>query len=165
MDYASDHSDTLKGLAIVDSAPTIPFKGVLALLTADLVTPKAFASLEEVENFYRGELGKYMAAYTVKQREDGRYVLKFDKKNIAPKSLMEGMRRNRRLWRCMKKIKVPTLILRAEKSKIVSPKTLGLMKLALPQAKTAEIAGVGHEFVFTRGDEVGKVLRDFFKQA
>ncbi len=164
MEYAAQYGSTLKSFVIVDSAHALSLKGVFALMLADIITPKVFANLDAIKKFYPASLGEYMAHYTVKQREDGKYILKFDRKNISPKSLSEGMRRNKRLWKCITQIKTPTLILRAGKSRILSAKTMKNINLAIPQSQTAEIPDVGHEFVFTMGEAVGNKLKDFFNQ-
>jgi pimeloyl-ACP methyl ester carboxylesterase len=168
MAYASEYGNELKGLVIIDSAPSLPMRGIFTLLLADMVTPKVFKTLEDVSKFYSKtgipELGEYMAEHAVTQREDGKFQLKFDKKNISPRTLMENMARNKYLWQTLHKIKAPFLMIKAGKSKIINQRMVYLMKRVAPQLQVIEVPEVGHEFVFTHPDKVAEPLNQFIRE-
>ncbi|HCL55799.1 MAG TPA: hypothetical protein DHW82_02160 [Spirochaetia bacterium] len=166
--YASLHQNTLKGFMIIDSAPSLPLKGVFTFLIADMVTPKSFKTIFEVKDFYgkkgNHEMAEYMAEYAFKQTESNNFQLRYDKKNIAPATLMEGMRRNKSLWDSAKKIKIPTIFIKAGKSKLINSRIVMFFKSAIPHMEFVEIPDVGHEFVFTAPEPLAKAMDEFIKK-
>lgn len=168
MAYAGQFSSTLKGIVIMDSAPSVPMKGVFHLLLADAFTPKGFKSKEDIQKFYgRGgeSIGKYMADYCFIQKSDGKYQLRYDKKNIGTTSMMENMRRNKYLWDSFKKIKVPCLFIKAGKSKVITNSMIMMMKGFMTKMEVFVVNGANHhELTFQWAKDISVEIRNFFKK-
>lgn len=166
--YAANHGDTLRKLVLLDSAPSVSLKGLFTLILVDIITPKSFKSEEDVLNFYNKSkiegLADYMLKYTTVKSDDGKIRLRFDKKNIAPKTMMENGRRSKILWRSARRLKMPVMLMRAEKSKIVNNRMVRLLKKVIPGLEVDEIPETTHELVFTHPKEVAASLDNYFNK-
>ena len=85
--------------------------------------------------------------------------------HIIVTSLFENMRRNKFLWDHFKKIEVPCLFLKAEKSKLITNGMVMMMKGFRPKMEVSIIKGVGHhELSFHAAKEVAAEIGNFFKK-
>jgi pimeloyl-ACP methyl ester carboxylesterase len=159
------HPERLAGLVIVDSAPDLDRRGTtrISLDTAQHRDP-SFASIGEYEQMlvhaYPVATAKAiarMARHGLKQREDGRYILKMDTKfrgvvggdegaAIDTKAIEEHHERHRkRLWEALEKIECPTLVVRGAASDIVTPDVADRMAdEALKKGSLAVVGQAGH---------------------
>jgi pimeloyl-ACP methyl ester carboxylesterase len=64
-------------------------------------------------------------------------------------------------WRLLPRIGCPTLILRAERSSILSRRTAAAMRRAIPHATLCEVPGTCHHLVLERPGAVARAIRDF----
>ena len=126
--YAGAHPEKVAGFVIVDSAPELDARGTtrIRMEVAEHRDP-AFKSIAEYENLLAHnypaatpEAVKRMAKYGVKQREDGRFVLKMDtafrgagtKTPSAEEMAEHNKRTTAELWDALGKITCPTLVVR-----------------------------------------------------
>jgi pimeloyl-ACP methyl ester carboxylesterase len=64
-------------------------------------------------------------------------------------------------WPLLPRILCPTLIVRAERSSILSRETAEALRRAIPRARLHEVPDTCHHLVFERPAEVGRRIRDF----
>jgi pimeloyl-ACP methyl ester carboxylesterase len=68
------------------------------------------------------------------------------------------------LWESLEHIKCPTLVVRAEKSKVLSREIAEQMVERLPNARFVEIADAGHQVPLHQPDEFSRVVREFLAE-
>ncbi len=64
-------------------------------------------------------------------------------------------------WPLLPRIQCPTLILRAERSSILSRATAERMRRAIPRATLHDVPGTYHHLIFERPAEVARAIRQF----
>jgi len=162
--FAGTHPELVKSVTLIDSAPALSTKGVFLLLYALFTMPKFFRNEEHVLRFYNKRLkglGDYMLKHCVTKVPDGHYLLRYDKKNLAPNTLAKSALRTKDLWESSKNIKAPVLILRAGKSAIIDNKIERTMKANMPHAQVVLMKNMGHELVFSKPKEVSEQIEAF----
>lgn len=166
--FAGAHPELVRSVTLIDSAPTLSTKGIFLILYALLTVPKFFKNKEHVLNYYNRKLpglGDYMLAYCVIEGQNGRYSLRYDKKNLSPNTLGKAGIRTKDLWESSKKIKAPVLVLRAEKSAIIDNKIERTMKANMPHAHIVLMKNMGHELVFSHPQAVFEQIHNFVAKA
>jgi pimeloyl-ACP methyl ester carboxylesterase len=162
--FAGAHPDKVAGLVIVDSAPELDVRGTtrISLDTAQHRDP-SFASTSEYEQMLVHGYPEAtpaaiarMARHGIKQREDGRYVLKMD---VAFRGVVSGdageidrdaleahhLEMKDKMWGALEKIPCPTLVVRGAASDIVSADVADRMvEDVLPKGTLAVVARAGH---------------------
>lgn len=159
--YAGAHPEKVAGFVIVDSAPELDARGTtrIRMEVAEHRDP-AFKSIAEYENLLAHnypaatpEAVKRMAKYGVKQREDGRFVLKMDtafrgagtKMPSAEEMAEYNKRTTAELWDALGKITCPTLVVRGAASDVMSPEVADKMvDEVLVNGKLAIVGQAGH---------------------
>ena len=68
------------------------------------------------------------------------------------------------LWESLEHITCPTLVIRAEKSKVLSAEIGRQMVERLPNARYVEIPGAGHQIPLHQPDAFAKVIREFLSE-
>ncbi len=136
MRFAAAHPEKMAGLVIVDSAPELDPRGIVRI-TQDVEEHRdpSFETVGRYENYLSisypvatAESIRRMAQHGLRQREDGRYVLKMDiafRGRVAQEQDPEEIRKAEEantqvLWDALAKIKCPTLVVRGAASDIVS---------------------------------------------
>jgi len=103
-------------------------------------------------------LRRAIAEHSVSRNEDGRWGYKFDPRwfRLTTRSRPE-----------LERIRCPTLIVRGEHSRVLTPE--GALELCNeigdPEVELAVIAGAGHHVQLDRPDEVAECLTRFFDRA
>lgn len=162
--FAGFHAEVLKSVTIIDSAPALSLKGTFAILYAMFKTPKIFKDKNHVLGFYDARipgLGNYMLTYCMRELGEGRYAIRYDKKNLAPSTMAKGIARTKDIWEACKKITTPTLVLRAEKSFILNEKLEKMLQESNPKIDVLMMPGMAHNFVFTHPQIVTEYIRSF----
>ena len=159
--YAGAHPEQLAGLVIVDSAPELDARGTTRIqLDVGQHKDPSFGSVAEYETMLlhaypeaQPHAIKRMAVHGVKQRDDGRYVLKMDPalrgavaQSLTPQARAEYEERTRgELWDALKKVHCPTLVVRGAASDILSADVADRMvDDVLPQGRLAVVGRAGH---------------------
>lgn len=169
MTAAAEHTP-IKRLVLNDVGPLLT-AAALRRISAYLAEPKSFASVDEVEAYMRsiyapfGALPdaewKYMATHGHRHDKDGRYWLAHDPK-IA-ESALSITDKDIELWDTWDKIKCPVLLLRGEKSDLVSRETAKEMMRRGPRATVMEVPGVGHAPALRTSDQI-RAIRDWLER-
>jgi len=165
--FAGTHPDLIKGLLIVDSAPALCLKATLTILLTLMLTPKYFASKEHASLFYEKRapgFGEYIARYCLIQDAQGRYVLRYDKKNFAPDTMAKSAARTKDLWEACRKITAPTLILRCEKSFVFSNRLEKKMRESIAKSTVVLMKGMKHLVGFSHPRELAGEIQSYLQK-
>jgi pimeloyl-ACP methyl ester carboxylesterase len=135
--YAARHPDIMAGLVIVDSAPELDPRGITRIsLEVGSSRDPSFASVDEFErtlpHAYPAappEALRRMARHGVRQRKDGRFVLKMDPAlrgfgdtHASSRAAREQEERSTAgLWDALGGITCPTLVVRGAASDFLAP--------------------------------------------
>jgi len=167
--YAGRHPERVAGLVIVDSAPELDRRGTarISLDVAQAPDP-SFANLGEYEQMlvhaYPAATPtaiRRMAQHGIKQRADGRWVLKMDvafrgavgggalseaDAEERKKSIEEHHERHRaEMWKALGNIGCPTLVVRGAASDVLGPDIADRMaEEVLAQGSLAVVPRAGH---------------------
>jgi pimeloyl-ACP methyl ester carboxylesterase len=143
--FAAAHPERMRGLVVVDVAPTVAPAGGAAI-RAQLAT-RDFASFEEAVaraqafNVRRSRANiETRLRHALRQGTDGRWTYKFDP-NIGSGGLEADFER---LWEQVRQIRCPTLLVRGAESAILSRDSAARFLRELPGAELAEVAAAGH---------------------
>jgi pimeloyl-ACP methyl ester carboxylesterase len=148
MSFSAWHPDRVSALVIVDSRPSIPVDRLDRLRTRGQVTLRPYPTLEAAAGSFRllpretaadPALLAHLGRAGVVER-DGRWFYRFD-----PAS--NGSRQPVDAWGLLDRITAPTLIVRGELSRNLSPEVVGKLRSAIPGAAFAEISGSYHHLV------------------
>jgi esterase len=148
MSFSAWHPHRVSALVIVDSRPSIPVDRLDRLRTRGQVTLRPYPTLEAAAGSFRllpretaadPALLAHLGRAGVVER-DGRWFYRFD-----PAS--NGSRQPVDAWGLLDRITAPTLIVRGELSRNLSPEVVGKLRSAIPGAAFAEISGSYHHLV------------------
>ena len=142
--FAAAHPDAVRGLVVVDVAPTVERGGRDAI--ARQLTRRDFDSFEDavaaaqafnprrtVENI------RERLRHALRQTPDGRWTYKFDPAVFGAVDLeLEA------LWEDVRRVRAPTLLVRGAESPILAAETAERFRRELPGSGVAEVAGAGH---------------------
>ena len=179
--FCGEHPERVAGLVIVDSAPELDARGTtrISLDTAQHRDP-SFASISEYEQMLvHGYPAATPAAITrmarhgLKQREDGRFVLKMD---IAFRGVVSGeggevdqaaieahhLAYREMMWKALERVACPTLVVRGAASDIVSADVADRMvEDVLGQGELAVVARAGHSVMTDNPDGFRDAVTSF----
>jgi len=163
--YAAENSESLSRLIIVDIGPELNMEG-LAHIAKDLASePECFASAEEafsrlkqVQPLNSDEVIRHQVAHALKRCEDKKLRFKYD-----PALCRLNLESPEWLWGHLKRIKCPTLVIRAEHSDVLSEATARRMIALLPQGSLTEIPDTTHTLVGDNPEAFEQVVRKFLK--
>lgn len=146
--YASQRSEKVKALVIVDVGPEVQKRGE-ARIRRFRELPDQSDSYEEfadrVQDYTGRPRDQVIGAlkYSIRQSPDGKWTWKYDKllrsTGYRPRSWSRE-----RLWKSLEGIRCPTLIVRGAESEIFSTKTLEEMLRVMPQSTSAVVPNAGH---------------------
>lgn len=104
---------------------------------------------------------QHLTETSISQRADGRWGFRYDPQIATPfKAAFVDQDIN--LWPLYGQIKCPTLVVRGEKSDLLTKEIWQQMGEFGPKAALAEIPNVGHAPMFLSADQIA-VAREFFK--
>ena len=168
--YAAAHPEQMAGLVIVDSAPELDARGTTRIqLDVGQHRDPSFGSVSEYETMLlhsypeaQPHAIKRMARHGLKQREDGRYILKMDPalrgavggQSAALQERAQAEERIRdELWDALKSVRCPTLVVRGAASDIMSADVADKMvEDSLAQGQLAVVGQAGHSVMTDNPD-------------
>lgn len=159
--YAGAHPETVAGFVIVDSGPELDARGVVRIrMDVEENRDPSFTNVREYESALslgypaaRPSAIARMAKHGLKERGDGRLVLKMDtglrdwgeSRPDAEAIAAREERIKRELWAALEKLQCPTLVVRGAASDILSADTADRMvDEVIPDARLAVVAQAGH---------------------
>lgn len=149
---AAGESDScpVRALVLVDITPRIEPAGMARIMNFMTAQPDGFANIEEVADavatYTQRARGRNLDGLkkNVRQREDGRYIWHWDPKMIAS-AFEEGLdQRSARLLKAGRNLSVPVLLVRGEKSDVVSARGVQEFRDAVSHAEYVDVTGAGH---------------------
>ena len=102
---------------------------------------------------------RFLTEHTVRREADGSWRMKYDPA-IAATFASDQSQKDLELWSLWDPIRCPTLVLRGERSDLLTRETAANMARRGPRAEIAEIAGVGHAPTLMHADQVA-LVREF----
>jgi pimeloyl-ACP methyl ester carboxylesterase len=159
--YAGLQPEKLAGLVIVDSAPELDLRGTtrIRMEVAEHRDP-AFASVSEYETILAHNYPaaspdaiRHMAKHALKQRDDGKWVLKMDTAyrgvggpQLGADEMMAREEENvKRMWAALETLACPALVVRGAASDIMSPEVADRMvDEVIPEASLAVVPQAAH---------------------
>ncbi len=170
MAYARDHSHRLNHLVLADMGPQMADAGARGIRksTGGAQRAPGFATeaeaLEHFAQMYPGQpqefLMRQMAASLVLDEATGNLVFRFDP-SIHQATGRGAIVEIPYLWESLEHIKCPTLVIRAEKSKVLSREIADEMVRRLPHGTFVEIPDAGHQVPLHQPDAFAAAVRDF----
>jgi len=166
MIYAAKHPDEVSKVILVDIGPRDP-EADLARGRRRPESPKSFRSKEEAMKYFKESYPNYNAE-VVENRvkyglisSGGLLRWKSDPKSLE---MVSSTFMNYDFWPHVKKIEVPTLLIKGADSETVSEKTLERMKRTLKDFTFVEIKGSGHQVPMDRPKDFETVAMDFIQK-
>ena len=143
--FTARHGDRVRGLVVVDVAPTVSRAGGEAIRSH--VAVRDFATFEEaVERALAFNPRRTRAnieerlRHALRQTADGRWTYKYDP-SIGGSGLEADFER---LWEAVRTIRCPTLLVRGAESAVLAAETVDRFAAELPGSEIAVVAGAGH---------------------
>lgn len=171
MALAAQQGSPVRKLILNDAAPVIA-KAALERIGSYIGAAPVFASLEEAEKYVRtiaAPFGEHsdaqwraLAESWVRKNEDGTWRPHYDLRIAEPyrATLPE---KDLELWPLYDAVRCPTLLIRGERSDVVSRESAEAMARRGPKAKVVEFKGIGHAPTLLHADQIA-VVRDFLLQ-
>jgi pimeloyl-ACP methyl ester carboxylesterase len=176
--YAARHPERMAGLVIVDSAPELDRRGIVRIQmdVAESMEP-SFTSPHQYEGLLAHNYPaatpdaiRRMARHGLRERKDGRYVLKMDTKlrgagverRSADQMAEHEKTTTAALWKALAKISCPTLVVRGAASDIVSADVAERMAdEVLQRGQLAVVPLAGHSVMTDNPDGFRDAVTDF----
>ena len=168
---AAQNGSPVKTLILNDAGPVIA-KAALERIASYVGKAPVFASLNEAEEYIRtiaASFGEHSDAQWrtlteswVRKSEDGTWRPHYDLR-IAEVYNATMPDKDLELWNVYDAVRCPTLLIRGERSDLVSRATAQEMTRRGPKAKVVEIRNVGHAPTLLHQDQIA-VVRDFLHQ-
>ncbi len=170
--YARDHSHRINHLVLADMGPEMAARGARGTrqTVAESNRVQGFPTEEEALAYFarlypgrsREFLHRQMAASLVLDQESGQLVFRFDP------ALQEATGRAAiveipYLWESLEHIRCPTLVLRGEKSSILSREVAEEMVRRLPNGRLEEIPDSGHQIPLHQPERFLSSVRRFLR--
>lgn len=159
--YASRHPEMVRRLVIVDIGPEAP--PPFSPRPGAPEDPGVFDSPAQVADFLRGQdpyppedYRQRVAAHSVRQRPDGKYVWKWHEGLLAGPSPVAGD-----YWAMVRAIQCPTLVVRGAESPILPREMAERMVAALRQGKLVEVPRSGHAVQEDNAPALIAAVREF----
>ncbi len=127
-----------------------------------------FASLDEAADAitdYRGDKRRKGnargLAKNLRRAADGRLYWHWDPRFLDARG--DLVSRAERLGQCVRRLSLPTLLVRGEHSDVLTPAAVSQFMALCPRARHIEVAGAGHMLTGDDNDAFGQVAIDFIR--
>jgi pimeloyl-ACP methyl ester carboxylesterase len=172
--FAAGHPQQVAGLVLVDVGPRISGRGVQSLYQKVSETPDLHGSFAEclahAERTYwlAGPAAvQRMARHGFRRRPDGRYEAKLDpalrgRARAAGSVRQPAQLRSDELWAALRRLRCPTLVVRAEASAILSRGAAQQMtRELLGQGELVEVPSAGHALMVDNPEGFREAVHPF----
>jgi pimeloyl-ACP methyl ester carboxylesterase len=169
MALAAQAATPVKKLVLNDAGPVIA-RASLERIATYVGSAPVFPSLEKAEEYVRAVSApfgphsdaqwRFLAETWVRRNDDGSYAARYDPRigeafrSTIPK---EG---NLEFWPVYDAVHCPSLVIRGERSDLLSRETASEMGRRGPKARMVEVAGVGHAPTLMHASQID-VVRNF----
>jgi pimeloyl-ACP methyl ester carboxylesterase len=160
---AAQYPDRVRRLVVVDATPDVSADGLAEMRQIGTRPLRLFPSRQAAARAFRlipretvapPVVLRALAICCTRHRGRGRW-------SIGPDREFFGRVVPQVAWPDLPRILCPTLILRAERSSILSRRTAEQMRRAIPHATLLEVPGTCHHLIVERPAEVAGAIREF----
>ena len=161
--FARKHPEAARGAMAIDVAVTSSrgrdrylrrLKALPVVTYPDLATAKARFRLMPNEGGIPEEILHEIAEKSLARTDEGRWTLKFDRDSFLGG---DGLA----VLETIKEIKIPTMLVRAEHSRIMTAEGAEQARASNPNARLVTIAGAHHHVILEKPTEVARVIEEF----
>ena len=161
--FARRHPDSVRGAMAIDVAVTSShgrdrylrrLKGLPMVTYPDLATAKARFRLMPNEGGIPDDVLHEIAEKSLARTDEGRWTLKFDRESFLGGDGLE-------VSETIKEIRIPTMLVRAEHSRIMTAEAAEHARASNPQAQLVTIANAHHHVILEKPTEVARVIEEF----
>lgn len=144
--YAATYPGRMKKLVIVDTSINLPEERLSAMRDVGSRGGSSYPTKEALVGRYKLrpgnslaplEIQQYIGGHSARQFPDGSWRHKFDRNVYALREKMDGMP-------CWDNIKVPSLLVRGDRSPRITPEIHAAVKARAPQVELATVAESDH---------------------
>ncbi len=161
--FARQSPNSARGAMAIDIAITSShrrnrylnrLKGLPVVNYPDLETAKARFRLMPEEGVIATEVVHEIAEKSLARTDDGRWTLKFDRESFLGG---DGLA----VLDTIKEIRIPLMLVRAERSRIMTPEGMESARVANPQVRVITIPDAHHHVILEKPDTVARAIEDF----
>jgi len=161
--FARNHPDSARGAMAIDVAVTSSrgrdrylrrLKALPVVTYPDLATAKARFRLMPNEGGIADEVLGEIAERSLARTDEGRWTLKFDRECFLGG---DGLA----VLETIKEIRMPTMLVRAEHSRIMTAEAAEHARASNPQARLVTIAGAHHHVILEKPEAVARTIEEF----
>ena len=161
--FARRHPESVRGAMAIDVAVTSSrgrdrylrrLKGLPVVTYPDLATAKARFRLMPNEGGIPDEVRLEIAERSLARTDEGRWTLKFDRESFLGGDGLEVLE-------TIEEIKIPTMLVRAEHSRIMTAEAAEHARASNPQTRLVTIADAHHHVILEKPEEVARVIEEF----
>jgi pimeloyl-ACP methyl ester carboxylesterase len=161
--YARHHPGSIRGAMAIDVAVTSSrgrdrylrrLKGLPVVTYPDLATAKARFRLMPNEGGITDEVLHEIAEKSLARTDEGRWTLKFDRESFLGGDGLDVLD-------TIREIKVPTMLVRAEHSRIMTAEAAEDACASNPRTQLVTIADAHHHVILEKPDQVARVVEAF----
>lgn len=178
MVFAHKHPEKVKTLTIEDIGPESDMRSILYYKEMLEQVPTPFHSREEIKNYFTQQFEKNFKAKepisvlstflqaNLEEKTDPTGLATYDwrfSKNAVYEMIRDGSVQDR--WLEVSNFKMPVLLVRGEKSHLLSHETFEKMCAVNSNIHGVEIADAGHWVHYEKYEEFTEVLRDFLRDS
>jgi pimeloyl-ACP methyl ester carboxylesterase len=166
MGLAAQAGSPVRRLVLNDVGPLVT-RASLERIASYVGKAPAFASVAEAEQYIRGVSApfgphsdaqwRFLTETWLRRNDDGSWRAHYDPRIAEPRIAPE---KDLELWSLYDPIRCPTLLLRGERSDLLTHDTAAEMARRGPRARVVEIPGVGHAPTLLHRDQIA-IVRDF----
>jgi len=168
MMLAADPNTPVTKLVLNEMGPVVS-KASLERIASYVGLAPTFPDLDAAEKYVRAVSApfgphsdpewRFLTEVVVRRQDDGSYRMHYDP-GLAQPFRAQMPEKDLELWPVYEAVRCPTLVLRGERSDLLSRETCERMAACGPKAKVIEIAGVGHAPTLQHADQIG-IVREF----
>ena len=164
--FTAVHPGKVEKLVIVDIGPDIDPRGAERVRRMAAEAPEEFASLDEAMTYLKSHYPhaadaalRHRVEHGLTRLPNGKYAWKYDK--LLRDQRRQGTTPTVDLWPVVRRIKVPTLIMRGSESDIFTIDTAKRMQELIPGSRFVEIQGAGHAIPADAPEAFEQAVREF----
>jgi pimeloyl-ACP methyl ester carboxylesterase len=164
--YAATYPGRVKKLIVVDTSVNLPPERIALLRDVGSKPPRDYDSREEMVSRYKlrpgealapAEVVRYIGERSIKETAEGKWRYKFDRAVYATREPKDGTP----LW---DKIKIPSLLVKADRSPRITPEVHAQAKARAPQVELVEISNSDHHITLDNPVEFVEKVGAFLKR-
>jgi pimeloyl-ACP methyl ester carboxylesterase len=164
---AAQHPERLASLVVLDAAPELDRAGLAALSRlrrASEVLDSFDAFQQDAQRLLPNRPVaqiRYSLLHALKQLPDGRWSWKRDLRSAPALSAAEFEAKTAALWRDVRAVRVPTLLLRGELSTLLEPRVAARVVSEMSDARLVVVPSAGHHLHGDAPAEFARLLDEF----